>query len=150
VIEAEGVKRARARAAKADFLLLVAAPGEDFPESPSGIPSLQIHTKSDLASADGFSVSAKIGHGMAALREKLAEAAQELTNTKGAAALARPRQIACVRDTEAALDAALRLDDPELRGEELRTAAQALARLVGIIGVEEILDAVFSGFCIGK
>ncbi|MGO9816937.1 MAG: tRNA uridine-5-carboxymethylaminomethyl(34) synthesis GTPase MnmE [Acidocella sp.] len=150
VIEAEGVKRARARAAKADFLLLVAAPGEDFPEAPSGIQSLQIHTKSDLGLTGGFSVSAKTGHGMAMLREKLAAAAQELTDTKGAAALARPRQIACVRDTEAALDAALQLDDPELRGEELRTAAQALARLVGIIGVEEILDAVFSGFCIGK
>ena len=150
VIEAEGVKRARAKAAKADFLLLVAAPGEDFPEAPPGIPSLPIHTKSDLDPTGDFSVSAKNGQGMAALREKLAEAAQELTDTKGAATLARPRQIACVRDTEAALDAALQLDDPELRGEELRTAAHALARLVGIIGVEEILDAVFSGFCIGK
>ncbi len=49
VIEAEGVKRAKAKAAKADFLLLVAAPGEEFPEAPSGIPSLPIHTKSDLA-----------------------------------------------------------------------------------------------------
>lgn len=150
VIEAEGVKRAKARAAKADFLLLVAAPGEDFPEAPLGIPSLRIHTKSDLAPIVGFSVSAKTGYGMVALREKLGEAAKEFTDTRGAAALARPRQIACVRDTEAALNAALQLDDPELRGEELRTAAHALARLVGIIGVEEILDAVFSGFCIGK
>jgi tRNA modification GTPase len=49
-----------------------------------------------------------------------------------------------------ALDMALTLEEPELRGEELRAAGQALARLVGGIGVEEILDAVFSGFCIGK
>ncbi|WP_408820863.1 hypothetical protein [Acidocella sp.] len=41
-------------------------------------------------------------------------------------------------------------EEPELRGEELRAAAHALARLTGVIGVEEILDAVFSGFCIGK
>ncbi|MBU6397193.1 MAG: tRNA modification GTPase, partial [Rhodospirillales bacterium] len=54
------------------------------------------------------------------------------------------------RDTVMALDMALALAEPELRGEELRTAAQALARLTGSIGVEEILDAVFSGFCIGK
>lgn len=150
VIEAEGVKRARARAARADFLLLVAAPGEAFPEAPTGIPALRLHTKADLASAEGFAVSVKTGHGMAMLRAKLAEAAAELTDTKGAAALARPRQIACVRDTETALDAALHMEDPELRGEELRSASQALARLVGIIGIEEILDAVFSGFCIGK
>ncbi len=149
-IEAEGVKRARARAARADFLLLAAAPGEDFPPAPPGIPALYLHTKADLAPAPGFAVSAKTGLGMAELRTQLAQAARDLTDTKGAAALARPRQIACVRDTAAALDAALRLEDPELRGEELRAAAQALARLVGIIGVEEILDAVFSGFCIGK
>ncbi len=150
VIEAEGVKRAKARAAKADFLLLVAAPGEAFPEAPKGIPCLQLRTKADLAPAEGFGVSARTGLGMAELRIKLAEAAAALTDTKGAAALARPRQIACVRDTEAALDAALHVEDPELRGEELRSASQALARLVGVIGVEEILDAVFSGFCIGK
>jgi tRNA modification GTPase len=40
--------------------------------------------------------------------------------------------------------------EPELRGEELRAAAHALARLTGVIGVEEVLDAVFSSFCIGK
>jgi tRNA modification GTPase len=150
VIEAEGVKRAKARAAKADFLLLVAAPSEAFPEAPAGIPCLKLRTKADLASAEGFAVSARTGLCMVELRAKLAEVAANLTDTKGAAALARPRQIACVRDTEAALDAALHVEDPELRGEELRSAAQALARLVGVIGVEEILDAVFSGFCIGK
>jgi tRNA modification GTPase len=55
-----------------------------------------------------------------------------------------------VRDTAQALDRALELPEPELRGEELRLAAGALARLVGGIAVEEVLDAVFSGFCIGK
>jgi tRNA modification GTPase len=44
----------------------------------------------------------------------------------------------------------LAVEEPELRGEELREASHALARLTGVIGVEEILDAVFSGFCIGK
>ncbi len=87
---------------------------------------------------------------MAALRARLAEEAKALTDRQGAASLSRPRQVACVRDTMMALDMALALDEPELRGEELRAAAQALARLTGGIGVEEILDAVFSGFCIGK
>lgn len=87
---------------------------------------------------------------MAALRERLVQEAASLTDRQGAASLARPRQVACVRDVMVSLDMALRLDEPELRGEELREAAQALARLAGGIGVEEILDAVFSGFCIGK
>lgn len=146
-IEAEGVKRAQARAARADFVILVAAPGEDFAQPPAGIPHLRLHTKADLG---GTGISARAGTGMAELRAQLAAQAQALTDTKGTAAPARPRQLACVRDTEAALTRALALDEPELRGEELRLAAAALARLAGGIAVEEILDAVFSGFCIGK
>ncbi|OYW04529.1 MAG: hypothetical protein B7Z59_14570, partial [Acidiphilium sp. 37-67-22] len=60
------------------------------------------------------------------------------------------RQIACLRDVAAALDRALAIDVPELRAEEMQAAAAALARLTGTIGVEDVLDQVFSSFCIGK
>jgi tRNA modification GTPase len=151
-IEAEGVRRAQARAQKADFVLLTAAPGEPFPAAPPGTAYLRLRTKADLSqAADGdLAISAKTGAGLPDLRTRLAQQAADLTDTKGAAALARPRQIACVRDAAHALEAALTQGDPELRGEELRQAAHALARLVGAIGVEEVLDAVFSSFCIGK
>jgi len=150
-IEAEGVRRAKAKAGAADFVILVAPPGADYAEAPPGAAVLRLRTKADLAeSPDEFCISAKTGAGMAALRARLAEEAAALTDRQGAIALARPRQIACVRDVVQALDMALALEEPELRGEELRTAASALARLAGGIGVEEILDAVFSGFCIGK
>jgi tRNA modification GTPase len=153
-LEAEGIRRARARAHKADLIIAVAAaPQPEFPEIPAGIETLRVITKADLAQnlpPGTPAVSAATGRGMHELRVLLAEAAARLTDTKGAAALARPRQIACVRDTAAALERALAVDEPELRGEELRAAAHELARLMGVIGVEEILDAVFSGFCIGK
>ncbi|MDE1896247.1 MAG: tRNA uridine-5-carboxymethylaminomethyl(34) synthesis GTPase MnmE [Rhodospirillales bacterium] len=151
IIEAEGVRRAKAKAEKADFVILVAAPGEAFASPPLGAPILRVRTKSDIAeNSSEFSISAKTGRNMGQLRARLAEAAAALTDCQGAAALSRPRQVACVRDTIQALDMALTLAEPELRGEELRAAAQSLARLAGSIGVEEILDAVFSGFCIGK
>ena len=38
----------------------------------------------------------------------------------------------------------------ELQAEELRRAGRALGRIVGSVDVEEVLDAVFSRFCIGK
>ncbi|HEY1856230.1 tRNA uridine-5-carboxymethylaminomethyl(34) synthesis GTPase MnmE [Acidocella sp.] len=152
-IEAEGVRRARHRAAKADLIIAVAAaPNPEFLDVPQGIEVLRVVTKADLLvkSVADLAVSAANGAGMAALRTRLTDIAARLTDTKGAAALSRPRQIACVRDTAQALDRALANEEPELRGEELRSAAHALARLTGQIGVEEILDAVFSGFCIGK
>ncbi|HQT38768.1 MAG TPA: tRNA uridine-5-carboxymethylaminomethyl(34) synthesis GTPase MnmE [Acidocella sp.] len=154
VVEAEGVRRARLRGAKADLVIAVAgADAPVFPEIPQNVENIYVFTKSDLVDFMplGFlHVSAKTGEGMAKLVEQLTEAAIKLTDTRGAAALARPRQIACVQDTVEALRAALEAKAPEVRGEELRIAASALGRLMGTIGVEEILDAVFSGFCIGK
>ncbi|HTJ88751.1 MAG TPA: tRNA uridine-5-carboxymethylaminomethyl(34) synthesis GTPase MnmE [Acidocella sp.] len=152
-IEAEGVRRARLRAAKADLIIAVAAaPAQEYLAVPDGVEVLRVVTKADLLDqpVSDLAVSAASGAGMADLRARLTDIAANLTDTKGAAALSRPRQIACVRDTAQALDRALVISEPELRGEELRTAAHALARLTGQIGVEEILDAVFSGFCIGK
>ena len=151
VIEAEGVRRAKAKAHAADFVILVAGPGENFAPPPGGAGVVRVRTKADLA-ANGqeLCISAKTGLGMAQLHDRLVQEALALTDRQGAASLARPRQVACVRDVVMALDMALGLLEPELRGEELRAAAQALARLAGGIGVEEILDAVFSGFCIGK
>jgi tRNA modification GTPase len=153
-IEAEGVRRARAHAAAADLIIAVAAAPEPvFPNTPAGVEVLHVITKGDLfdrAPLGFLNVSARTGAGMDVLRRQLAAAAARLTDTRGAAALARPRQVACVRETAAALANAMRMEEPEMRGEELRIAAAALGRLTGAIGVEEILDAVFSGFCIGK
>jgi tRNA modification GTPase len=42
------------------------------------------------------------------------------------------------------------LGEVELRAEDLRRAAQALGRLTGAVDVEDVLDQVFSRFCIGK
>jgi tRNA modification GTPase len=152
VVEAEGVKRAYAKAGEADFIIAVAAaPNPVFPVTPPGVEVLRLVTKADLGGLiNGNAISARTGAGMDALLRQLTEAAGRLTDTAGAAALARPRQIACARQTAAALEAALATAEPELRGEELRAAANALARLTGVIGVEEILDAVFGSFCIGK
>ncbi|OYY05212.1 MAG: tRNA uridine-5-carboxymethylaminomethyl(34) synthesis GTPase MnmE [Acidocella sp. 35-58-6] len=154
VVEAEGVRRAKLRGETADLVIAVAgADAPVFAHAPKNVEVLYVITKSDLVDLTplGFiHVSAKTGAGMGKLVAQLTEIAVKLTDTRGAAALARPRQIACVKDTAEALRFALEAEAPELRGEELRIAASALGRLVGTIGVEEILDAVFSGFCIGK
>jgi tRNA modification GTPase len=45
-----------------------------------------------------------------------------------------------------ALDALL----PELRAEDLRLALRSLGRITGAVDVEDLLDVIFSDFCIGK
>ncbi len=153
-IEAEGIRRAEAHARRADFLILcAAAPDFVVPAAPAGVPALIVATKADLAGAcpDGaLAVSAQTGAGVVALVAALTEHVAALVARGAGPALPRPRQIACLRDMAAALERAMAVAEPELRAADLQAAADALARLVGVIGVEDVLDQVFSSFCIGK
>jgi tRNA modification GTPase len=95
-------------------------------------------------------ISARTGMGMGALRDRLAQAARRMTESSGAPPLTRARHRAALLAAADHLDAAERAELPELRGEDLRLAMRALGRITGHVGVEDILDTVFSRFCIGK
>ena len=73
-----------------------------------------------------------------------------MTESSGAPPLTRARHRAALLEAGALLEAAERADLPELRGEDLRLAMRAIGRITGHVGVEDILDTVFSTFCIGK
>ena len=151
-VEAEGIRRARLRAAAADLVMVVPAPGEGrlaaLPEHPR---VLRVATKADLGVGDGdVAVSVHAGSGMDRLRELLAEHVREMTAVQGPAPLTRARHRAALQEAAGSLDAALAAPQPELRGEDLRLALRALGRLTGQVGVEDILDSVFRQFCIGK
>jgi tRNA modification GTPase len=151
-IEAEGVRRARARAAEADGVIAVSAPDAALPAEASAA-TVVVANKSDLgwAAPDGaVAVSALTGAGIAALRDLLAEHARRLTARSGPPALTRARHRAALDATLARLDAALAAPLVELRAEDLRLALRALGGITGAVGVEAILDTVFSRFCIGK
>jgi len=148
-IEAEGVRRARARAADADFCVLVVVAGEGMAEA----ADLAVANKIDLGGAvpaGALGVSAQSGVGLEALRARLAEAARTLTQQAGPPPLTRARHRAALRTAMERLDGALAAPWPELRAEDLRLAMRALGRVTGEVGVEDILDAIFSQFCIGK
>ena len=151
-IEAEGVRRARAHAAAADLVLALSEAGSSAPEREHGsVPVLAIATKTDLGGAvppGALGVSAATGAGLAALRARLAAAAARLTQAAGPAPLTRTRHRAALIDALAALERVAPL--PELRAEDLRQAVRALGRITGAVAVEDVLDRIFSAFCIGK
>jgi tRNA modification GTPase len=150
-IEAEGVRRAIARAADADLVMTVVEAGAQSPDT-SG--SLLIANKADLKNRPGpegaLRISAKTGLGMDELRARLADAARQMTESNGPPPLTRARHRAALLAANEHLEAAEHADLPELRGEDLRLAMRALGRITGHVGVEDILDTVFSRFCIGK
>ncbi len=156
VVEAEGIRRARARAEGADLRLWVRAPGD--PEGAAAAfakaDDFVIWTKADLgaSSGEGLSVSAVTGAGLAQLHAALAERlARDLSGADFPAVTRERHRRRLAEALSAAGQGRARLADaPELAGDDLRRAADALSRVSGAIGVEDVLGEVFSTFCIGK
>lgn len=159
-VEAEGVRRARARAGAADLRLWIRGPDDAEGDAAGFAQSgdLLVLTKADLGAGravEGFealSVSTATGQGLSELHDRIgARLAQDLSGADFPA-VTRERHrrrlteaLAAAEAGRAALDIA-----PEMAGDDLRRAADALARVTGAIGVEDILGEVFSTFCIGK
>lgn len=147
-IERIGIARAEAAAAEADLVLWLGPEGE----GPGGVSLWEIAAQSDLGVRKAVSahrVSARTGEGMASLRSALINHARAALPRPGEAALNR-RQHGLLATCAAALSAAAGQADPLLAAEELRSARVALDRLLGNAGVEDMLDALFGRFCIGK
>ena len=62
----------------------------------------------------------------------------------------RDRHREALTHCRGSLERALEVADLELIAEELRAASNALGRITGRVGVEDILDLIFAEFCIGK
>lgn len=152
-LEAEGVRRARARAERADLVVqVIAAPFGDAAGSADGAACLRVANKTDLGKAPlgWLGVSARTGEGLDRLRAVLAEEVRRLTESGPHPVLSRARHEGALREAAACLVRAREVALPELRGEELRLAMRAIGRITGAIGVEDVLDTVFGSFCIGK
>ncbi len=156
-VEAEGVRRARARAEAADLRLWVRGPGD--PEGAAAAyvrpDDLVVFSKADLGGApagSGLAVSAATGEGLETLRAALADrVARDLAGADfpPVTRARHRRRLEAARAAVAAARGRL-VDAPELAGDDLRRAADALAAVTGEVGVEDILGEVFSSFCIGK
>ena len=159
-VEAEGVRRARLRAELADLRLWVRAPGD-----PDGVAAayvkdgdLIVATKSDLGVSlargghETLAVSTTTGDGLAELRDWIAaRLAQDLSGADFPAVTQERHRLRLLEALESVDAARVALNvAPEMAGDDLRRAADALARVTGAIGVEDILGEVFSTFCIGK
>ncbi len=161
-VEAEGVRRALARAEAADLVVLVldgsaAEPFAGIPDSAVAKASLVVWNKADLGfpvAREGLALSARTGQGLPELIAALTALVKErLAGANEAPLLTRARHREALEAAAAGLARALETPDaaaPELAAEDLRLALRALGRITGRVDVEELLDVVFRDFCIGK
>jgi tRNA modification GTPase len=156
VIEREGVRRALARAEKADLRLCLYEAGAALADHGTG--DMVVINKVDMtpvpAKPGVFPVSVRTGDGMDALLAALEERVVASMGLRDQPSLTRARHRRALEEAAAHLDRArAALEDerePELVAEDVRLAARALGRITGQVDVEEILDVVFGEFCIGK
>ena len=151
--EQEGMRRARRTAEDADLLLWLSdceAPADPPPDLPNR-PLLRLSTKIDLAPptpGSDLGISLITRSGLIELTEKLTNAAAESLGG-GSALVTRQRQKEAILQAVGALDGAPGKAD-EVVADLLRAASEAIGRLSGRIDVEDVLDRLFSEFCIGK
>jgi tRNA modification GTPase len=145
-IEAIGIDRARAALDAADIILWLGEP-DALPRA----DAILIAAQSDRVADDrpGLSLSAQTGEGMAALVALLQQRARTLLPGEGDYALHR-RQRDLVGQLLDHLHAAGAARDLLVTAEELRLGRSVVDSLTGQAGTEDMLDRLFSGFCIGK
>ncbi len=148
-IERIGIDRAQAAIKACDILLWLGDPVE-CPRD-DGIRISAQKDRPDWAPADGadIAVSAISGENMDALRDILIARATELIPGESEYALHK-RQRDAVADMVSALHNAAAEADLLVAAEHLRLARSAMDRLIGRSGIEDMLDSLFSRFCIGK
>ncbi len=149
-VEAIGVARAEALVESADILVWLGEP-RAAPDHPRLI---KLHAKADLpgrsqAPAGSIAGSSATGEGLAGLLDRIAQEARTLFPGDDAIALNR-RQAAHLAEAAEAVSGAAAATDVVLAAEDLRRARLAFDRLTGRAGVEDVLDALFGRFCLGK
>jgi len=149
-IERIGIARARSETERADLVLWLGPSSEA--KGASAVWDIAARCdRSDIEPkpASRFRLSAVTGEGLAELRAALVDHALAALPGPGEVAL-NSRQHRYVSDVAEALRDAAAQSDPLLAAELLRLARLALDHLVGRTGTEDMLDALFGRFCIGK
>lgn len=148
-IEAIGIERANRAIADADMVLWLGPEGQ----GPNHPLLVEVEAKADIANhvrkAGGQIVSARTGEGIGDLVQLLVAKGRDMLPPPDAFAL-NQRQRHLLRDTALFLSHASKAHDPLIMAEELRQARLALDALTGRASTEDMLDALFGRFCIGK
>ncbi|MCP1199109.1 tRNA uridine-5-carboxymethylaminomethyl(34) synthesis GTPase MnmE [Notoacmeibacter sp. MSK16QG-6] len=158
VVERMGVNLALQTARDADLVLWLDEKGREPQSSDFSNDVLKVQTKADMASMraddrDWISISTKTGEGIASLLALIVGRLRDRLPFEDAVPPATDRQrhhlASSIDHCNRALSRWNELP-AEMIAEELRAASFALGRLVGQTDAEDVLDEVFSAFCIGK
>ncbi|WP_457581754.1 tRNA uridine-5-carboxymethylaminomethyl(34) synthesis GTPase MnmE [Ensifer canadensis] len=160
-VEREGIRRARDVIANADLVLLLSENAMGFNTLDDlalmDVPVLRVATKIDRVGNDAgagaeVSISTTTGAGMDQLLNAISGYLPDLVGVTALSIPSRRRHVDALRQASAALGESVSLHQHglDIRAELLRVAADSIGRITGRVDVENLLDVIFSEFCIGK
>ena len=144
-VERMGIDRAQSEQARADIVIdLVSDASQDG-------RSILVSPKADVVSPrpGALAVSAIDGHGIAPLQQRLCRLARTMLPAETEVALDR-RYRDVLAEAADDIKRANLSDDILLVAEHVRLAHMCLDRILGGDGIEDMLDALFGRFCLGK
>ena len=150
-VEQIGIARGLDRARGADLRIFLKEGDEALPLLPEK-DDIVVLAKGDLRSSAGLAVSGKTGAGIDDLISRIGNVLGE--RVSGSSLVIRERQRSALLGAMASLESAqavLRADaGVELAAAEVHAASVSLEMMIGKVGVEDLLEEIFSRFCIGK
>jgi tRNA modification GTPase len=159
-VERQAQALGREQTGRADLLLVCLEAGWAMTEAEENLlgqgepPALLVETKCDLKdpALGGLATSVVTAAGLARLRSVLAERARAHSRPALAPSLSRCRHhvVTCLDHLRQAHRIVLEEEPPELLALELRGALDQLGEMVGAVYTDDLLDRIFSRFCIGK
>ena len=160
-VEREGVARSGRAMESADLVLHIFDASATTPPAPLNDREILVANKCDLLPTESLkhtgaiAVSSLTGEGFDALLDAMTNAnGSKHAVTGDSLAAINARHKALLESAATSLRAAAELVQtsapPELAAVELRSALDALGRIVGATDTEDILGEIFSRFCIGK
>lgn len=164
-IEQIGIKLAKDKIAEADFCLFMFDAEKDTPEifaeyiNSINVPYVLIANKMDKISADQqrklqkkgcILISAKENQNVNVITDKIYETFQNMYEKSSAQLITRQRYKESLSECLDNLSRFNLQKEIELSAEDIRLACRAIGKITGQVEVDEILDKIFSSFCIGK
>lgn len=162
-VEQEGIRRARARAEAADLRIVIfdasALPALDSESLTLCDGALVVLNKIDTATATlppsirgqrPLPLSLATDEGIEALLRVMEQRLSDIVSGDASPMITRQRHADALGAALVHLEAFSLMLPTELAAEELRLASVELGKITGKIAVDELLDRIFSEFCIGK
>ena len=164
-IEEDGVKRAEKAAKTADIVVSIRSPeekgldlsGDSIEKSTKVVKvvnKIDLIKNKNITFPDEQPLSCKTKFGIDCLLKTLGEEAKKVVFLSDMSiGPNRLRHIAHLRETKESLELAqkeLKKEKMEIAADFVRGASVSLGRIIGLVDIEDVLDELFSGFCIGK